>query len=234
MPKPCPAGPSDYRKLPPDVVATLKERAAKIRAALQRSLLEVGRELIEAKADLSHGQFTAWVERETGLTARTAQMIMAAYKLCLKNENFSLLPKSALYILGAADLPPSTIAAIDRRIEAGDPPCVSEVRSIVHETQRSSPVNIAIKMNEPPEKATVVDLAVHRVLAPVKVALAEAEQDGLRERVQGFRDRIEIADIAVMLNGILDSRQVYRLVTMIRAAAPEATLNALADALERL
>jgi hypothetical protein len=93
----CPAELSDYRTLPPDVVATLKERAVRIRATLQRSLMEAGCELTEAKDILSHGQFTAWVERETGLTIRTAQMIMSAYRLCLKNENFSLLPKSALY-----------------------------------------------------------------------------------------------------------------------------------------
>jgi hypothetical protein len=45
MPKAClapRAQPSDYRKLPGKTVATLRERAERIKAALKRSLVEVG------------------------------------------------------------------------------------------------------------------------------------------------------------------------------------------------
>ena len=42
----------------------------------------------------------------------------------------------------------------------------------------------------------------------------------------------EVADIAVMLNGILDSGKIFRLATMLRNGPPEATLDLLADALD--
>ena len=89
----------DYQNLSTETLADLAERAARIKAALQRSVVEIGHELIEAKKHLTHGQFATWVERETGLSIRMAQLIMRAYALCRENENFSLLGRSALFAL---------------------------------------------------------------------------------------------------------------------------------------
>jgi hypothetical protein len=155
---------SDYRDLPAKTVAELAKRAKRIKAALRRSLTEVGYELTEAKRDLNHGQFTSWIIRETDLTPRAAQMIMAAYKLCRKNENFSLLPRSALFALSGADVPASVITAIEKRIAKGDVPSYTDVRTILH-IERPSPVDLASKMTEPLDTAEIVDLRVHRTLA---------------------------------------------------------------------
>lgn len=225
------------RKLPSQTVTKLAGHATRIRTALQRSLVEVGRELTEAKALITHGQFTAWVEAQCGMTARTAQLILGAYRLCLKNEKFSLLGRSALFILGAADVPASAIAAIERLIAAGNVPRYTDVQDIVRKARidqpRPSAVSVALRMEREPVKATVVDLSVYRgVLAEAE---AEAAQDHERQRhIQDFRGRVEVADIAVMLAGILDSGQLYRLCTMIRNARADATLTTLADALEAI
>jgi hypothetical protein len=249
MPKRKAQSSSDYRNLPAKTVAALSERAKRIRAALQRGLVEVGRELVEAKAVLSHGQFGAWVEAECGMKVRTAQLIMSAYKLCLKNENFSHLGRSALFALGAAEVPASTIAAVERQIAAGDVPRYVEVRSLMQRArvQRPSSVTLAIQMEQTPTKAPVVDLGVVRTLmagearkmgpwGSTQTAITEdaQRQEEAKDKLQDFRDRIDIADIAVMLNGVLDSAQVVRLVTMIRHAPAGATLAQLADALERI
>jgi hypothetical protein len=226
----------DWQSLPAATRADLSKRAERIKAALRRGLIEVGRELTEARKVLNHGQFTAWVERETGLTPRTAQLIMSAYRLVSKNESFSLLGRSALFLLGAHDLPAGTINLLKERIEQGDVPTYTEVRQITR-APKPNPLNLAIKMQEPSDKAAVVDLHVMRRLAQAKAdPLRDPESPERREledSVQDTSDRIKVAEIAIMLNGILDSHQVFRLCTMIRNAAPEATLAALADALER-
>ena len=104
----------NYRNLSPAVVAKLAGYATRIKATLRRSLDEVGRELTEAKDLLNHGQFVDWVEHDVGMTARTAQHIMSAYRLCLKKRNFALLARSSLYLLGAADMPANTLAGCVR------------------------------------------------------------------------------------------------------------------------
>jgi hypothetical protein len=128
---------SNYDALPSSTRAELSSRAARIKAALHRGLVEVGRELMGAKDVLNHGGFTKWVETETGMSIRTAELIMRAYRVAQKYENFSDLSRSALVILGADDLPTSTLQAISDRIAAGDVPTLAEVKRI---TQQTDPV----------------------------------------------------------------------------------------------
>lgn len=227
------AQPSAYRHLSEATAAELSKRAARIKATLHKSLVEVGHELTEAKRLLNHGGFVKWVERETGISARTAQLIMSAYRLCLKNENFSHLGRSALFILGAADVPPATVTAISKMIEAGSVPSYSDVRTLVRAAQlaRPSPVSLAVAIGrDDPAKAQVIDFAVHKTLAKVNASLAAAGPTS--EGLQEFRDRIDVCEIAVWLNAVLDDRQVFKLATMLRNA--DATLDALADALDAI
>jgi hypothetical protein len=156
------------RKLPAQTAAKLAAHAERIKATLRHSVIEVGRELTEAKALVTHGEFREWVERETDLTPRLAQLIMGAYRACLKNENFSLLPRSALYLLGAADLPADTLTAISERIDAGDVPDLGEVRVMVREGRR---VPLPLKIHYEPGRRTVLDSA------EIQTAIAEAEHN---------------------------------------------------------
>jgi hypothetical protein len=170
------------RKLPAQTAAKLAAHAERIKATLRHSVIEVGRELTEAKALVTHGEFREWVERETDLTPRLAQLIMGAYRACLKNENFSLLPRSALYLLGAADLPADTLTAISERIDAGDVPDLGEVRVMVREGRR---VPLPLKIHYEPGRRTVLDSEIHyepgrrTVLdsAEIQTAIAEAEHN---------------------------------------------------------
>jgi hypothetical protein len=59
-----------FRTLPDATVKELCARAERIRNALRRSLVEVGQELIEAKALVSHGHFVDWLG-EVGMALRT-------------------------------------------------------------------------------------------------------------------------------------------------------------------
>jgi hypothetical protein len=175
-----------FRTLPDATVKELCARAERIRDALHRGLVEVGRELIEAKATLNHGQFGDWLEREVGMTPRTAQLIMRASALISKNENFSLLGRSALFLLTPSDVPAATRDAVARLVEQGAPPSYTEVRAMISAARRSKPnaVSLAIRVEQPPQKACIVDLATFRTISAVEETIKAHQASGIPERVE--------------------------------------------------
>lgn len=228
--------PTGFHCLPAATVKELCAKAARIKSVLDRSLREVGRELIDAKGILNHGQFGDWLEREVGMSCRTAQLIMNASRLIEKNENFSLLGRSALFALGASDVPVATRAAVNRMIERGETPTCVAVKSMIaiDKQKRPNRMGVAIRAAAPPEKARVIDLETFRSLAvadgPIAV-LADGEEG--QNRIDDFRERMAVSELATIIGSLVDTRTMHRLVTLCRAA-PLLTLTDLADALEAM
>lgn len=80
-------------------IVTLDQRADKIRrlqADVQRSMIEIGRELIAAKAEIGHGNWTAWLEAEFEWTDRTARYFMACAERFGNRNTYSDLKPSTL------------------------------------------------------------------------------------------------------------------------------------------
>lgn len=80
-------------------IITLDQRAEKIRrlqADVQRSMIEIGRELIAAKAEIGHGNWTAWLEMEFEWTDRTARYFMAVAERFGNRNTYSVLKPSTL------------------------------------------------------------------------------------------------------------------------------------------
>lgn len=78
---------------------TLDQRADKIRrlqADVQRGMIEIGLELIAAKAEIGHGKWTAWLETEFDWTDRTARYFMAVAERFGKRNTYSVLNPSTL------------------------------------------------------------------------------------------------------------------------------------------
>src|SRR5947209_6598139 len=70
----------DYSPLEPKVAGELREKAAKIRERVRRTLeeiIEVGKDLLAVKDALPHGQFGPWMKSEFGWAERMAQNFMA-------------------------------------------------------------------------------------------------------------------------------------------------------------
>ena len=90
--------------------------ATEIRARAQTiaDVIEIGGLLIEAQAQLDHGEWLPWVERELDFTERTAQNYMAAYRFALKYETvaYSKLTTSALYKLACGFYEENEIATV--------------------------------------------------------------------------------------------------------------------------
>src|SRR5882757_1784411 len=84
-------------------------------------MIEIGGDLLTIKGRLEHGQFTKWIEREIGISIRTAQGFMAAAKLAEgKCETVALLPPSTVRILAAKSTPPGIVEEVIARVGSGN------------------------------------------------------------------------------------------------------------------
>ncbi len=73
--------PFTYSDLPAPLAAEVQAVTARIKDRLTRQvadIIETGRDLIEVKEKLEHGQFERWLDSEFGMTVRTAQRFMRA------------------------------------------------------------------------------------------------------------------------------------------------------------
>jgi len=100
------------------VVANRARAAAeRIRGRMQlaaESIIEVGRELIEQKAALGHGNFLPWIEAEFGMTDQTNWMNTARRYADKIPNGLEFQPPTVLYALAA----PSTPVEVRETVES--------------------------------------------------------------------------------------------------------------------
>ena len=76
----------------------IKSRMAKT----VQNIIEIGRDLVDVKEKLNHGDFQHWVRSELGISTRMAQIFMnVADRLGGKSEIISHLQPTAVYALAA-------------------------------------------------------------------------------------------------------------------------------------
>jgi hypothetical protein len=118
----------------PDVYASsleqIADRIRQHRDIAQEKIIEIGRDLIEAKRLLPHGQFLPWVAKELMWGERTAQQFMRIAEVA-QTRKFSDLPKlsvSALYTLASLREPDKVIPRIVDRAKAGEKITAATIR----------------------------------------------------------------------------------------------------------
>lgn len=80
-------------------VVTLADRANRIRklqADVQRGIIEIGNELIAAKKQVGHGNWSAWIDKEFSWSDRTARRFMAVAERFGKMDNVVRFQPSVL------------------------------------------------------------------------------------------------------------------------------------------
>lgn len=83
----------------PFEIVTLDQRAARIRklsADVQRGIIEIGNELIAAKAEIGHGNWSEWLKNELGWAQRTATRFMAVARRFGKLANVGQFKSATL------------------------------------------------------------------------------------------------------------------------------------------
>jgi hypothetical protein len=111
----------DYSSLPPAVEKFLRGQASRIRQYINKSIIQIGKDLVGAKHYLSHGEFLRWVEEEVGIPARTAQSYMrVANWASSQSATVALLPPTALYALSSPGVPAEFVKGVLSKVEAGE------------------------------------------------------------------------------------------------------------------
>ena len=112
----------DYGTLDAETAASIRMMAETIRKRMKNSIVETGRDLIRAKAQLAHGAFGPWLDAEFGMSSRTAQNYMRATDLAdSKSEIVSHLPATILFRLAAPSTPEAVRDDAIARLERGEP-----------------------------------------------------------------------------------------------------------------
>ena len=104
-----------------------------------QSIWEIGRRLNHVKEnDLTHGQFTKWVENQ-GIAVREAQRMMKVASELPNATTWSHLGSRALYLI--ATLPEEEREEQIQRIEDGDTPTVRELQEVKRKLKLSQQSN---------------------------------------------------------------------------------------------
>jgi hypothetical protein len=131
--------PFDYSQLEPDIANKLRQTALRVREHKSACLLEIGRELLQVKDQLEHGDWGKWLECECELKERTAQRMMNAAKwMGDKSVTVTDLPDTVLYMLSAPSTPPEIGDTILSRSTNGEhirPGEVTEMLRVVRPVQ---------------------------------------------------------------------------------------------------
>jgi hypothetical protein len=168
-----PSAPFDYAALPSvDLADELRATADRIRGKLRASVLDIGRELAEAKKRIDHGHFVMWCENECGVPIRTAQRLMRATETAAKSDNLSCLPVDALLALSHAT--PEVISGVTACAAAGQRPTTAAIRAEVAKIERLAAERQRMKLSTTPK---VVTLGLR--IKAADAAYRQAEADGV-------------------------------------------------------
>jgi hypothetical protein len=125
-------GTFNYFALDADVAIEARAAAERIKIRLRRTaedIVEIGRELVEIKNKLTHGQFLPWVEAEFEMSLPTATRFMqTAERFGGKFVNLTNLKPSILYMLAAPSTPEEVIEKATEKAEAGEKVSVEDVK----------------------------------------------------------------------------------------------------------
>jgi hypothetical protein len=128
----------DYSGLAPEIAASARTAAERIKARIKASVLDTGRDLLAVKEQLEYGQFQEWLACEFNMTPRSAQNYMqAARAFDGKSEIVSHLPQALIYRLAAPATPAPLREELVRRFESGERIHAGEVEGLIKAARQS-------------------------------------------------------------------------------------------------
>ena len=124
-----------YTALAASVAAEVQAAAMRIKVRMARTvedIIETGRDLLDVKSKLEHGQFESWLDLSFNMTIRTAQRFMRAAEWAEgKNDIVSHLTSTTVYMLSAKSTPEAVHEQVVERLEGGLPAEPEYVRHVI-------------------------------------------------------------------------------------------------------
>jgi Protein of unknown function (DUF3102) len=195
----------DYAALPPADAEDLRDRAGRLRGLFKKlsaNIIAIGRDLIEVKDRLAHGQFENWIERELGVGIRAAQYYMAVARFTDgKSETVALLPPSTLRILAAKSAPSKIVDQVIARAASGDIVADVAVKTMIANDKvmrrQAKSASDAAKRKSKEGRA-----ARNRKAAAQEAARLATEEHARanRARAQSIIDRFSSEDVGFLAN----------------------------------
>jgi hypothetical protein len=171
----------------------LRAAADRIRLRISRTVkdvIEIGRELIAVKERLGHGNFLAWIDREFGMNAKSAErFISVAQQFGDKFDSVSSLSLTALYELAAPSTPEEVQAKVTERLAAGDSVTGADVKALKNEIKERDD---KLKILQTKKVATETDnrlLTQELQTRDTKLRELTQQLDSLRDELRGTREQ---------------------------------------------
>lgn len=143
----------DYASLDGTTRAFVQEKAQAIHARLKRTaedIIAIGRDLIEVKARLGHGEFIPWLRSEFDMSIDSAQDFMrVARRFENKNWNFQHLTISVLYELASPSMPENVIEMVESGQIPSTLPAIREAKKEYQEPIQEHPSLLQSVLPEP-------------------------------------------------------------------------------------
>ncbi len=168
-----------------------KEAAIKQRAA--QAIIEIGRDLLEAKARVGHGMFDVWVEGCFPWSKRTALNMMQVAEN-FKNATVAFLENiqtKALYLLAQPSTPESAREEVLARAAAGETLSHDQVKELVEARKTVSRLEGRIKILESQLPTDEVLAQVTMLKAELASALNRPVEVKVVEKIPGDYDRLK-------------------------------------------
>ncbi len=122
-----------------DALKAIRDR---IKSRNKNYRIETGRDLIEAKAILPHGEFGAWLQENFNWSESTAQNFMNAARLVDKSPVVAMLAPSAVIALAAPNTPEAVKSEVVAGLFAGKVPTLKEIKAKIAEARAPKPQSI--------------------------------------------------------------------------------------------
>lgn len=121
----------NYFALDSDVAIEARAAAERIKIRLRRTaedIVEIGKELVEIKNKLTHGQFLPWIKAEFSMSVDTAGRFMQVASRFGDIPQIAEFNPSVLYQLAAPSTPDEVVEKATEKAEAGEKVSVEDVK----------------------------------------------------------------------------------------------------------
>ena len=184
---------------------SLPEIADRIRHALHNNVIEIGDLLLQAKAQLDHGQFQTWAERELGIRPRSAQNYMnAAAFVKDKSETVALLLPAILYKIAAPSAPKEIVERVVNA-EAIDVSAIETELADYRDRKRIAKATTRMKSRKPSRQNNDRQLAKLRR----EEAQAKAAEAARQAEIRPLIEKLTASGLAEELFRVLHDWRLY-------------------------
>ena len=187
--------------LPLTNIVALPERAQRVRdlvGVARTCIIEIGRELIAAKAEIGHGNWLDWIEAEFGWGHATASnyMNVASKFPTLRNMDGLTIEATALYALAAPEVPPEARDHAIELAEQGEHVTKAEADRLIAEAMQSEQEKFEAAVGQ--LRAEVAERTA-RAVADATQRLAE-DKEALEAEIQRINDAAVKPDVDILVS----------------------------------